>query len=57
MYSWGYITTQLIGGRLAEVYGFKIVYGLGISIPGLLMLLHPIAAQTDVKVEEMIILL
>ena len=49
-HSWGYITTQLIGGRLSEMVGFKIVYGLGLSIPGLLMLIHPIAAQTDVKV-------
>ncbi|XP_023342327.1 sialin isoform X2 [Eurytemora carolleeae] len=48
-FSWGYITTQLIGGRLSEIFGFKIVYGLGLSIPGLLMLIHPIAAQTDVK--------
>jgi len=48
-FSWGYITTQIIGGRLAEMYGFKRVYGLGLFIPALLMLLHPVAARIDVK--------
>lgn len=27
--SWGYMSSQIIGGRMAETFGFKIVYGLG----------------------------
>ena len=46
---WGYMSTQIIGGRLAELFGFKKVYGFGLFIPGLLMLLHPVAARIDVK--------
>ena len=51
----------MIGGRFAELYGFKKVggrwecvefplqvYGLGVLVPGLLMFLHPLAANTDV---------
>jgi len=48
-FSWGYLTTQIIGGRLAEMFGFKTTYGLGLFIPALLMLLHPVAARTDAK--------
>lgn len=48
-FSWGYMTTQIIGGRLAELYGSKRVYGLGLFIPALLMLLHPVAARIDAK--------
>ena len=25
-FNWGYITTQLLGGRLAELLGFKVVF-------------------------------
>jgi hypothetical protein len=28
-FSWGYICSQILGGRLAELFGFKLVYGLG----------------------------
>ena len=35
---WGYLTTQIIGGRLAEVFGIKKVYGFGLFIPALLFL-------------------
>jgi hypothetical protein len=28
-FSWGYICSQILGGRMAELYGFKLVYGLG----------------------------
>ena len=48
-FSWGYLTTQIIGGRLAEMFGFKKSYGLGLFIPALLMLLHPVAARTDAR--------
>jgi MFS family permease len=46
---WGYMSTQIIGGRLAEMFGFKKVYGFGLFIPGVLMLLHPVAARIDVR--------
>jgi len=46
-FSWGYMTTQILGGRLAELYGFKKIYGVGTFLPGLLMFFHPIAARTD----------
>jgi MFS family permease len=60
-FGWGYMATQILGGRLAELYGFKKVrrqdwqlkrgqvYGLGVLGPGLLQFLHPIAANTDVR--------
>ena len=47
-FSWGYITSQIVGGRLSELYGFKAVYGLGLTVPMVLMLLHPVAARTSV---------
>jgi len=47
-FSWGYITSQILGGRLSELYGFKLIYGLGLTIPAFLMLLHPFAARTNV---------
>ena len=46
---WGYLSSQLIGGRLAEMFGFKKVYGFGLFIPGLLFLIHPIAARCNVR--------
>ena len=46
---WGYLTTQIIGGRLAEVYGIKKVYGFGLFIPALLFLLHPVGAKVDAR--------
>jgi len=49
-FSWGYMSSQIIGGRLSELFGFKIVYGLGILIPGILMLFHPVAARADAKI-------
>jgi len=48
-FSWGYMTTQIIGGRLAELYGFKKIYGVGTFLPGLLMFFHPVAARSDVR--------
>ena len=47
-FSWGYVTSQIIGGRLSELYGFKAVYGLGLTVPMVLMLFHPVAARTSV---------
>lgn len=44
----GYMATQIIGGRLAEMFGFKKVYGLGVLLPSLLMFLQPAAANLHV---------
>merc|ERR1711892_406062 len=48
-FSFGYMSTQLIGGRMAEMFGFKKVYGFGLFIPAILLLLHPVAARIDAK--------
>ncbi|XP_055847000.1 sialin-like [Episyrphus balteatus] len=42
---YGYMLTQIPGGRLAEIYGGKMVYGLGVFITAVLTLLTPIAAR------------
>ncbi|CAG2052926.1 unnamed protein product [Timema podura] len=45
---YGYICTQLLGGRLSEMFGAKLVMGPGILLAGLLSLLAPIAARWHV---------
>lgn len=42
---YGYMLTQIPGGRLAEIYGGKLVYGLGVFVTAVLTLLTPIAAR------------
>ena len=44
----GYISTQIIGGRLCEYYGVKKVYGFGIFFTGILTLLSPVVAHWNV---------
>lgn len=46
---WGYLLTNIPGGRAAEYLGGKMVFGLGISISALLTLITPIAARTSVS--------
>lgn len=41
----GYVLTQL-GGRFAELYGGKLIFGIGILITSLFTLLMPLAATT-----------
>ena len=41
----GYVMTQL-GGRFAELYGGKLIFGVGILITSLFTLLMPLAATT-----------
>ena len=48
-FGYGYILTQIIGGRLAERFGVKLIYGLGLFLTGVLTLLSPIVAKWDVK--------
>nr|CAD7452614.1 unnamed protein product [Timema tahoe] len=45
---YGYITTQIIGGRLGEKYGAKFIMGPGLLAAGIMSLLTPIAARYHV---------
>nr|CAD7423052.1 unnamed protein product [Timema monikensis] len=44
---YGYVLTQVPGGRLAELFGGKLVFGLGILITGIFTALSPLAAKLD----------
>ncbi|KAJ8959058.1 hypothetical protein NQ318_022314 [Aromia moschata] len=44
---YGYVLTQVPGGRLAELFGGKLVYGIGVLVTALFTLLSPIAARTN----------
>ncbi|XP_042203667.1 putative inorganic phosphate cotransporter [Homarus americanus] len=43
---YGYCVTQILGGRLAELYGTRIVFGLSILAGGVSAILTPLAART-----------
>ncbi|XP_022255305.1 sialin-like isoform X2 [Limulus polyphemus] len=45
---YGFVTTQLLGGRLAEIIGAKWVIGMGVFGASLLTLLEPSAAQLGI---------
>lgn len=47
---YGYCITQIPGGRLAEIFSAKWVFGLGTVITSLLTLLTPLAARWHVSV-------
>ena len=40
-FSWGYIATQFIGGRMAENFGTKKVYGICMFLSGILSFISP----------------
>lgn len=44
---WGYIAMQLPGGLLADRYGGKYVFGLGVFFTGIFSLFTPIAARSS----------
>ncbi|XP_061393726.1 sialin [Musca vetustissima] len=44
---YGYVLTQIPGGRMAELIGGKLIYGYGVLITALFTLLTPIAAYWD----------
>lgn len=44
---YGYVLTQVPGGRLAELFGGKLVYGLGVLVTALFTFLSPIAARIN----------
>lgn len=45
---YGYITTQVLGGWLAQRYGGKHVYGFGVLMTALLSLFSPLAVNISV---------
>jgi len=47
-FSFGYLTTQIIGGRMTEYYGVKRVYGFGLLLTGFLCFLSPVVARWNV---------
>lgn len=44
---WGYICTEIPGGRLAEIYGARKVFGYATLGATVLTLLTPLAAKID----------
>ncbi|XP_022916483.2 putative inorganic phosphate cotransporter [Onthophagus taurus] len=44
---YGYVITQIPGGRLAELFGGKLVFGIGVLMTALFTLLTPIAARIN----------
>lgn len=44
---YGYVVTQYPGGRLAEHFGAKWIFGLGILVTSVFTVLTPIAAKTN----------
>merc|ERR1712223_1031255 len=47
-FGYGYITTQIIGGRMAEKIGAKKIFGGGLLLTGVVTFLLPVAAKTSV---------
>lgn len=45
---YGYIVTQIPGGRLAEIFGGKWIFGIGVLITSVFTLLTPLAAKLSV---------
>jgi len=45
---YGYVLTQIPGGRMSEVYGGKRLYGVGVLITAIFTLLTPLAANTSI---------
>jgi len=45
MFFYGYVLTQLPGGRLAELFGGKWLFGIGILVTAVFTLLTPLAAN------------
>lgn len=44
---YGYVLTQVPGGRLAEMFGGKFVYGFGVLITSIFTILSPITARIN----------
>ena len=48
-FSYGYVLTQIIGGRLAEKYGIRKIYGGSLFLTGIITFLLPVAAKLHVN--------
>ena len=48
-FSYGYVLTQIVGGRLAEKYGIRKIYGGSLFLTGIITFLLPTAAKFDVN--------
>jgi MFS family permease len=46
---WGYIITQVPGGRLGELVGVKLIYGASLGLSAILSFATPAAAYWDYK--------
>lgn len=44
---WGYVLTNMLGGRLGEVFGGKLVFGFGVLVTAILTLLTPVVARVS----------
>ncbi|XP_055847002.1 sialin-like [Episyrphus balteatus] len=42
---YGYVVTQIPAGRMAEIYGGKMIYGIGVLTCGIFTILTPFAAR------------
>jgi len=47
MFFYGYVLTQLPGGRLAEMFGGKWLFGVGVLVTAVFTLLTPLAATSN----------
>ena len=48
MFFYGYVLTQVPGGRMAEIVGGKWLMGVGVLITAVFTLLTPLAAVTNI---------
>ena len=46
---YGYVLSQIPGGRAAEKYGGKWIFGIGILVTSIFTILMPFAAKFDVR--------
>ena len=46
-FSYGYIITQILGGRLTEIYGIKVVYGTSLLLTAFGALLTPVVSKAS----------
>lgn len=47
IFFWGYILTDIIGGRLAELFGPKKIFGYGMLVASVITIITPLACDWD----------